>query len=362
MKPKVLFLTKYSRNGASSRMRSFQFEAFFRKEFEVSYCPLFNEDYLNRKYKGGGNFLNVLKSYLCRFAHLFQLPFADVVWIEKEAFPYLPSFFEKLVRFLSKKIIVDYDDAIFHNYDNHRLGIVRKLLGDKIDKVMASADLVIAGNEYIKQRAIKVGVKNIVVVPTVIPASRYPEIKNHPINAVPIIGWIGTPMTQKFLLEVESVLDGLYLKHQFKLHLIGISEDFWKDKPYRIRIIWTEKDEAKELGKIDIGIMPLTNNKFEQGKCGFKLIQYMGCSKPVVASPVGVNTVIVNQGVNGFLCETKEEWFQSLLKLIEGQELRFQLGQNGRKDYVEKFTQEAWGPKLVHLASQMNKEENVSKI
>ena len=131
MKSKIIFLTKYSRNGASSRMRSYQFGPYFNEKFEIIYYPLFTEAYLAKKYKGKGTTWEVVKSYLGRIKILFSLPFAELIWMEKEAFPFLPSVFEKIVRMLSKKLIVDYDDAIFHNYDDHPSGIVRTLLGKK---------------------------------------------------------------------------------------------------------------------------------------------------------------------------------------------------------------------------------------
>jgi hypothetical protein len=352
-KPRIVFLNKYSPNGASSRMRSYQFEAYFKELFEVEYLPLFTEAYIQKKYSNRSTLIEILFSYLRRFFHLLKLPSADIVWIEKESFPYLPLLFESIVFRLSRKVIVDYDDAIFHNYDDHRTEFIRKILGTKIDRVMNSANLVVAGNQYIQQRAQLAGAKKVVIAPTVIPSKRYPEIKEEIVNLIPIIGWIGTPMTQKFLLEIESVLDEIFDIRPFQLNLIGITETFWQEKKYRNRIIWSEASEASELAKIDIGIMPLTNNKFEQGKCGFKLIQYMGCSKPVLASPVGVNTSIVNEGINGFLCYNNEDWKKKLIILLDSKDLRKSLGKNGRRDYLDKFTQEAWGPILANLANDV---------
>ena len=349
-KPKVIFLNKYSMNGASSRMRSYQFEKYFNELLNVEFLPLFSEEYLKRKYTKKSVLTEVVFSYLRRLTHLFKLPSADVVWIEKEAFPYLPFCFEWLVRKLSKKIIVDYDDAIFHNYDAHRLKVVRMVLGNKIDKVMAFSDLVIVGNPYIAQRASNAGAKLVEIVPTVIPMARFPKIDNHSPNNPLVIGWIGTPMTQKFLSLVEEVLDDVYKNEKFKLHLIGVSEDFWKDKPYRVRIPWSNETEAPELGKIDIGIMPLFDDKFERGKCGFKLIQYMGCSKPLLSSPVGVNEIMVEQGVNGFSCINKGDWKEHLLTLLKDNDLRYRMGEAGRKDYEQKYTQESWGPRLPRMA------------
>jgi len=210
--------------------------------------------------------------------------------------------------------------------------------------------LVLVGNPYIAERAKKAGAKAVEIVPTVIPMSRFPKIEKHIANSPLVIGWIGTPMTQKFLAIVEGVLDDVYKQEKFKLHLIGVSEDFWKDKPYRVRIPWSNETEAPELGKIDIGIMPLYDDKFERGKCGFKLIQYMGCSKPLLSSPVGVNEIMVDQGVNGYSCVTPSDWREHLLQLLKDQNLRSKMGEAGRIDYEQKYTQESWGPRLPLMA------------
>jgi len=358
-KPRVVFLNKYSFNGASSRMRSYQFESYFKELFNVEYLPLFTEKYLQNKYTKKSTFLQIVYSYGRRLTHLLKLPWADLVWIEKEAFPYLPFLFEWLVFLLSKKVIVDYDDAIFHNYDSHRLSIVRMILGDKIDKVMKKSDLVISGNPYIAERAKKAGARSVEIVPTVIPMSRFPKIENHLPNNPLVIGWIGTPMTQKFLTLIEGVLDDVYEKFKFKLHLIGVAEDFWAHKPYRVRIPWSNETEAIELAKIDIGIMPLFDDKFERGKCGFKLIQYMGCSKPLLSSPVGVNALMVDQGINGFSCVTSEDWKTHLTTLMSNEPLRFKMGETGRVDYENKYTQEAWGPRLPLIALKIIKGKKV---
>lgn len=357
-KPKIIYLNKYSENGASSRMRSYQFQQYFTPVLDVEYLPLFTTEYLNRKYTKKSVLKEVIYSYFRRFTHLFKLFSADVVWIEKEAFPYLPFFLERLVFMFSKKVIVDYDDAIFHNYDAHRLPLVRLLLGNKIDKIMAKANLVVSGNPYIAERAKKAGAKAVEIVPTVIPMSRFPKIEKHPENNPLIIGWIGTPMTQKFLTIVEPILDEIYKNIHFKLHLIGVSEDFWKEKPYRVRIQWSNETEAPELGKIDIGIMPLYDDKFERGKCGFKLIQYMGCSKPHLSSPVGVNAMMVDQGVNGFSCITQDEWRDHLLTLLSDKNLRQKMGETGRVNYEKNYTQEAWGPRLAQLALNVIKQKD----
>lgn len=350
-KPKVIYLNKYSVNGGSSRVRCFQFQKYIEQGFEVEYSPLFSEKYLSDKYAGKSVLFEAVKAYVGRFLSLFKIMKADLVWIEKEAFPYLPFFFEKIVFMLSKKTIIEYDDAIFHNYDSHRSSFVRALLGTKIDKVMQHGDCVIAGNGYLEQRAKAAGAKKVIVVPSIVAAEKYKIPPGHVTNnSIPVIGWIGTPVTQKFLNIIETVLDDIYVKSPFKLHLIGVAEDFWMDKPYRVRIAWSDATEVDSLLKIDLGIMPLKDDKFEQGKCGFKLIQYMACGKPVLGSPVGVNKNIVVDGHNGFLCSNLDQWSEKIQYLLNNKAIRETLGANGRIDFENKYSVEKWGPQLLKIA------------
>jgi len=95
--------------------------------------------------------------------------------------------------------------------------------------------------------------------------------------------------------------------------------------------------------------MPLPDNPWERGKCGFKLIQYMACGKPVVASPVGVNREIVVDGVNGFLASTPKEWVEALLRLKADPELRRAMGEKGRRMVEEKYCLQVTAPRLHRI-------------
>ncbi|MCT7486381.1 glycosyltransferase family 4 protein [Aliarcobacter cryaerophilus] len=234
------------------------------------------------------------------------------------------------MNFIGIKYIVDYDDAIFHQYDNSNNKIIKLFLSNKIAKVMKYSSLVVAGTY-----AIKAGAKA-TVVPTVIDLDKYDKvIVNQKDNKEVVIGWIGSPSTSKYLSFLEDVFLELSKKYNIKVHIIGASVSPFKIyKPNLIK--WSEETEIEEIKKFDIGIMPLLDSPWERGKCGFKLIQYMGCSLPVVGSPVGVNSEIIDHDNNGFLATTIEEWKDGLEVLIGDKDLRKEYGKEGR-DKVEKY-------------------------
>ena len=331
----ILVLTRYARNGASSRLRIYQYLDFFSKSkvpFDFIIKPLFNEKYLSNLY--GAKKIHIIciawqyaKRFFYLLAHRHQF---DLIWVERELFSYFPARFE-LWLMRKKPVFLDYDDAVFHNYDDHHSRIVRFFLGKKIDCLMQNAHLVIVANRYLADRAKAAGTSWIEKIPTVIDLSRYPLVMDMPENPVPIIGWIGVPATQKFLKILEEPLAKLAQVKKFKLVAIGANSSLTL-KGFDFEIWrWAEETEVSLLNKIDIGVMPLYNSLFEQGKSGYKLIQYMGCAKPVVASPVAVNKEIIDQDSNGFLVKNAEEWFNALLILLNDSSKRKIFGAAGRK-------------------------------
>jgi len=259
------------------------------------------------------------------------------IWIEKEIFPYCPALVESLLSFLGVKYVVDYDDAIFHNYDLSKNFFVRFFLKKKIDRVMRGAFCVIAGNEYLAARARDAGAKRVMVIPTVVDAKRYSHEGKK--RSKITIGWIGTPSTQKYVLSLLNELQALAEKVDFRLLLVGATSDFGEKFP-RVDVIvnpWSESNEASLINQMDIGIMPLDDGAWERGKCGYKLIQYMASSIPVVASPVGVNKDIVTQAGAGFLAKSGE-WEISLLHLIQNPSIRKECGNLGRQAVENRFS------------------------
>lgn len=346
---KVLYLTKYNRIGASSRLRSYQFFPLLEKEgIAITVQPFFNEKYLNCLYSKQpiSKFL-IFSFYLNRFLTLFTIHKYDKIVIEKELFPYFFSWFEKLLYYVKIDYIVDYDDAIFHNYDLSSSIIIRFFLKNKISNVMKFSGCVMAGNEYLALKAKNAGAKKIVLQPTVIDISKYFLVQNKS-NSKVVIGWIGSPTTFKYIKNLKPVFEALISKYNIEIHIIGANEDIGLGDAINY-IPWTENSEAALISNFDIGIMPLENTPWELGKCAYKLIQYMGCGIPVVASAVGMNVEVVDDEKNGFLVKTDAEWVNNLSILIENKSMRNQFGINGRVKIEEKYSLENNFNKLLPI-------------
>lgn len=344
----VLALTRYGLLGASSRMRTWLYLPALRASgISLQVQVLFDNTSLAERYKRGGYSLMVLMwCYMRRITTLFQRKHFDLLWIEKEALPWCPCWLERLL--LGKTpYVLDYDDAVFHNYDHHRLKTVRLFFSRRLDTLMANASLVVCGNPYLAKRAELAGAKKVVIVPTVVDLYRYPlsiQKQSKIVAAVPRIVWIGSPSTTRYLQLLSVPLRALSKQFPFVLRVIG-GEVRLPDVQVEC-FPWSEESEAKLISDCAIGVMPLVDSPWERGKCGYKLIQYMACGLPVVASPVGANVDIVQNNINGFLAEGTNEWISSLSCLLCDSELRLKMGLVGRKDVEEKYCLEVTAPKL----------------
>lgn len=348
---KLIIFTKYSRLGASSRLRSFQYVPFYETAgISCTVAPLFNDGYLQRFYaKKSTGKVNLLLCYFKRFLLLFTVGRYDAVVIEKELFPYMPAIAEKLLRLLRVRYIADYDDAIFHNYDIHPNRLITFFLKNKIAGVMRNAATVVAGNEYLSGYAKKAGANITCIIPTVINTDVY-KVNRQPVKEYVVIGWIGSPTTVKYLELLLPVLNVLNDKHAVQLWIVGGKRGIGSKN--EVVKDWSETGEVGLIQQFDIGIMPLQDSPWERGKCGYKLIQYMGCGLPVVGSPVGVNNSIIQHGRNGFKANTREDWINSLEALITNPALRAKMGQDGRMIVEEQFNTAGAAAKWLQIINE----------
>ena len=327
---KILLLSRYDNLGASSRVRLFQYLPFLEsKGWQIDVSPLFSDDYLQSLYNGQSRSRYVLTGYWQRLKAMADAGKYDLIWIEKEIFPFIPALAEWLLTKAGVLYIVDYDDALFHRYDRNKHWLIRSLLGHKIDSVMKYAPLVIAGNEYLAERAHGAGAGQVEVVPTVVDLSRYKVVQSLS-NTTLVVGWIGSPSTSHYLSIIAPVISSLSREFDVCFVAVGVNEEAVRGLPIDA-CSWSEETEVQSIQGFDIGIMPLLDSPWERGKCGYKLIQYMACGLPVIASPVGVNTEIVEHGVNGYLARDLHEWGHALRKLLQDQALRQYMGCKGRE-------------------------------
>lgn len=345
---RVLLLSRYADLGASSRLRSYQYLQplkSFGVDVEVS--PLFSNKYLSMKYEGGFPVCEAVRAYASRLSALVRSRNYNLIWLEKEFLPWLPSWFELSLLPHSVPYVVDYDDAIFHRYDRSGVALVRGVLGGKIDAVMRKAALVITGNSYLFQRAKKAGARRAINIPTVVDLQRYSiQSKKTDNPEVLKLVWIGTKYTAKYLDILRVPLAEAIPNCKIELHVVGASGVTFPGVDVKC-IPWAEATEVGLIHDCDVGIMPLIDSDWERGKCGYKLIQYMACRLPVVASPVGANVDIVQEGVSGFLANSTCGWRTAFLRFAGNRKLRDAMGDNGRETVEKKFSVQAWAPRLA---------------
>ncbi len=350
---KIIIFPRYDHSQAATRMRVVQYLPYLK---EVGICvevfPILRSSGISGR---SGIFLFIgsrLKSYYRVGKKLFKERGTEsIIHIHSELFPFVPFWLEYgyLSLLGKRKFIIELDDAWFHRYDAHKSQIIKLLLGAKINLLMKHSTLLIAGNKYIADRGRLAGAKYIEIIPTVVDVERYKNYKvtnndknfskdkllvsyNSELEEVtkrkPVIGWIGSPATTKFLLTISDVI--ISLTNNDVASFVAFGADPYQIRMLPVRVVsWSEQIELETLHKFDIGIMPLIDSPFERGKCGYKIIQYMAIGLPVVASPVGVNESIVVHNVTGYLAKTNDDWHKYLSVLCNDSGLREEMGQEG---------------------------------
>ncbi len=342
--PRVLFIASHRPDRSpSQRFRYEQYMEYLKENgFEYDYSWLISEKDDLIFYSPGNifsKFFIFLKSVWKRSKDVLRRNRYDIIFIQREAFMTGSVFFEKMLARSKAKLIFDYDDAIWkHDVSdaNRKLGWLKNPA--KTSRIIALADLVIAGNQYLADYASQ-WCRNVVVIPTTLDTDLFkPCIKQNNSSAI-CIGWSGSSTTTKYLKEARNVL--LALKHKFgdQVYFKVIGDAEFIDEDLGIQgLAWKRAREIDELCEIDIGLMPLPDDEWTRGKCGFKALLYMSLGIPSVISPVGVNSEIIRDGENGFLAGTENEWINKISKLILDKELRLSLGMAGRDTVVNRYS------------------------
>ncbi len=295
----------------------------------------------------------VIKGIARRKWQMLHLQKYDYVFIHREAAPLGPPFFEWwIAKVAGKKIIYDFDDAIWlpNTSDENRM-VAKLKWHTKTASICKWVWKVSCGNEFLAGYAKKYN-SNVVIIPTTIDlnyhTAKQDEVGNKTRNEIVKIGWTGSHSTIKYLDSLRNVIVQLVKTYQLEFIVISIHSPQWNIESLKF-IEWNKETEIADLQTIDIGVMPLEVDDWAKGKCGFKALQFMALGKPVVASPVGANTQIIHDGVNGFLASSEKEWVKKLSLLIKNPELRRKLGKEGRKTVIEQYSVEANNDKYLQL-------------
>jgi glycosyltransferase involved in cell wall biosynthesis len=335
-KTKILFLSPYPFDEVASQR--FRFELYFstleKKNFKFLQKSFYSKRTYKILYQTGKKFhklTGTLWGFVKRNVHILCALSVDYVFIHREATPLGPPVYEWiLAKIMRKKIIYDFDDAIWLENTSQENRFISKLkMPQKVFKICKWSHKVSCCNEYLASNVRKYNAK-VSIIPTTLDTRIWNPIKktdrNHPVT----LGWTGTHSTLPYLLSIRSALEKIIEQYpQTVIRIICNKRPDWKI-PNLEFLTWNRSTEIKDLAGIDIGMMPLPSNPWTKGKCGFKILQYFALGIPAVASPVGLNNNLISHGKNGYLCTSEEEWISTIDVLINSQALREKTGNKGR--------------------------------
>lgn len=310
-------------NVAASRYRVIQYQQFFQSnkiQYSIREFP--------KKLNDWFEYIKGIKSFDTVFVQRKRLPLPVLIYLKRKG----------------KRIIYDFDDAVmFRNSLAKDPYSLRRRLSFK--RMLQYTDMVIAGNNFLKKEALKYH-KYVRVLPTPIDGERYTQ-KEYRKNEIINIGWIGDHGSIHYMESYKDVWEEIGKIYKNVLLTI-ICDTFIETRYMKLKKVqWRYETEIEELKKLDIGVMPLFNDLWSMGKCGYKILQYMGVGVASVCTPVGINMDVVEDGVNGFWADTKRDWIEKLSILIEDHNLRINMGKRGREKVSEGYTVQACAPKLI---------------
>jgi len=254
-----------------------------------------------------------------------------------------------LLELVSNPVILDIDDALY-------LGPGR----EHVLRIARRADLVVCGNELISE-ALLPHCERTEVIPTVVDCESFRPAQNplppHPLK----LGWLGSSLSVDFTLKpFLPVLDELRSRLDFRLVVVVDGQpSYLQRRPWVDLVEWSQEAE-KVLGELfHIGLMPLEQDPFQAAKCGCKLIQYMACGLPSVATSVGVNRSILQEGKTGYLAGNAGQWHDALLTLAHDPVLRTEVGRVAREVAVQSYSLNAWEARWIELLSNLTRADRI---
>jgi glycosyltransferase involved in cell wall biosynthesis len=278
--------------------------------------------------------------YVRRIFDLFRVPFYDGVYIFLWVTPLGPPIMEYIVSKLAKHLIYDIDDMVFLGDTSSVNSWVSKFKGTKkMGVLMKNADYVVVCTPKLDEYVAQFNSKRIDISST-FDTNRFVAIDDYSKKEVTTIGWTGSHSTVKYLHLLDNVFRTVAKLR--KIRLVVISNSTYTCEGVDVtNIPWSEVNEINDLHKIDIGVYPIPKNEWVLGKSGCKAITYMSCAIPAIATAYGTNFRVIQNNVDGFLVDTDEEWVSTIIKLIDDQELRKQIGKKGREKVINEFSVKA---------------------
>ena len=350
---RVLFVIPHPREGASGRHRVFQYVPWLQRRGVVCHVRPFMSHALYRILYQPGKLLPKLAlstaALINRMTDLVRSSQSDVVVVHREALPLGTAWCERLMARLCPSVVFDFDDAIYLDHASGANAWTRLFRrADKTADIIAASTHVIAGNRFLEAYARRFN-PHVSVIPTPVDTERFQRHRGTGARTRVVIGWMGSSTTAEYLGLVQPALAAVATRYPgTEIRIVGAGS-VPLHVPNLRTLPWRLEQEVEELRGFDIGIMPMPDDEWARGKCGFKALLYMSVGLPVVSSPVGVNCEIIREGLNGFLASDEQTWVNRLSTLIEDRGLRDRMGQAGRTIVEEHYSVAVNAPRFFDV-------------
>jgi len=354
---RILVLCPHPENRApGQRLKYEQYFGFLRdNNYDIQISSFMTVSFQNIVYSKGNYIRKTLWTavgYFRRIYDLFRLPFYDGVYVFLYVTPLGPTFFEFLTRMLNKNIIYDIDDMVFLKFKSVSNQAVSWFRGrEKMIYMMKHAKHIITCTDMLDEYVRKynqntTNISSTINTDTFIPTNRYNNSKQL------VLGWTGSHSTSQYLYLLESVLQKISTERSVKILVIG-DPSFHIDGIELEAIPWRESTELDDLRRIDIGLYPLPDEPWVYGKSGLKAIQYMALGIPTVASAVGMNFKVIEDGASGFLVKNDREWITTIIRLIDNPDLRERTGKTSRLRVLDTYSVKVNQPSYLSIFKEV---------
>lgn len=350
---KVLFLTRYPVEGASSRYRVYQYipqlesmglscevKSFMDKPmYQLSFTP--------------GHSLKkiwmTMKATIRRLMALSAYRNYDIIYMQRELFPFAPPWLEKFLHRRGAVLFYDFDDALFIKKPSRYNPLATLFRSpSKTLEIFRLVDCVVAGNDWLRDKARAEGA----YAETVEVAEDTQRILMHPGHSNDrqvTIGWLGSKSTVKYLKLIEPVLKSIANEHPgVRFEIVGGGEFEMPGVPW-VHTEWSMESELEALQRFDIGLMPLPSEDWANGKSGGKARTYMAAGVVPICSAIGYNLKLISHTQNGYLCTTNEEWYAAIDEAIRDAEIRQRVAEAARGEVERKFSVAGQALKIRNL-------------
>jgi glycosyltransferase involved in cell wall biosynthesis len=363
----ILFIENFPVESSGYQYRAEKWAQFFRLEGKRADVVTLYEDrdaFYDAFYSPNTSKM-LIDTLLKRYKQVLSSRNYETVVVRRELLwfnDYGNLFMDKLLLKFHPNAIIDFDDdiAAAKNQPKEIKNWHGRLLfenGNKFNDTLRLYKRFIVASEYLKNRVLDenhtINDDAICVIPTCVDYDKY-SVKNYPTKHEKfVLGWIGGSHNYKQLDLILPLLNKLADKYSFELLVIG-GKEYVRDTNFELKFIpWSLVHEVSDMFKIDVGLMPLNDDKITRGKGGFKLLQYMGLGIVSIASPITINQEIVHHGFNSFLCKNDDEWEETFENIFNGQVDLFKIGEQARKTICERYTFNACFPRYKQFLEKL---------